>query len=122
VSTTDAEAIIELDRRRVDACNARDPAAMRVLFADDYVHIHTGGHRDTADQIVAHATKGDRTLAPRTLDVRVYGDCAIAIGPQVMTVQTPDGERVVHMLCTQVAHRFADGWKFVSLHSCAIAA
>lgn len=113
----DIEAINALDRQRIEGCNTRDAAKMRAALADDYVHIHTGGARDTADQIVAHATKGDRTIAPRTLEVRVYGDCAVAIGPQIMTVQTPEGEQVVPMICTQVAHRFADGWKFVSLHS-----
>jgi ketosteroid isomerase-like protein len=114
------KAVNEIDRRRVDGCNAADAAAMRAVLTDDYVHIHTGGTFDTADSYVAAVTKGDRKIAPRTLEVRVYGDCAVAIGPLVMTIQTPAGERVLTMVCTQVAHRFAEGWKFVSLQATAL--
>lgn len=117
----DAEAVLELDRRRVEGCNRQDAKMMRAVLADDYIHIHTGGAADSADQYVAGATKGDRQILPRSPVIRIYGDTAIAIGPQVMKIQAASGERVLNMICTQVAHRFADGWKFVSCQATTLA-
>lgn len=114
---TDLEALLDLDRQRVDGCNARDAAMMRAVLSEDYVHIHTGGTFDTADSYVAGATKGDRRIEPRTLKVRIWGDSAVLIGPQVMHITAPNGDRVLNMVCTQVAQRGADGWKFVSLQA-----
>lgn len=113
----DVEAINELDRRRVAGCNTGDASLMRSALSDDYVHVHTTGSVENADDYVANAAKGGRTIAPRELDIRVYGDSAVAIGPQVMTIRTPDGERVLNMICTQVAQRFPEGWRFVSLQA-----
>ncbi|WP_176695951.1 nuclear transport factor 2 family protein [Phenylobacterium immobile] len=119
---TDLEALLDLDRRRVDGCNAQDAAMMRAVLADDYVHIHTGGTFDTADSYVEGATRGDRRVEPRTLQVRIWGDSAVLIGPQVMHIKTPNGERILNMVCTQVAQRTANGWKFVSLQATALPA
>ena len=91
-----------------------DVARLRDTLSDDYVHVHTSGVVETLEAYVAGAAKGDRVIAPRALQIRVHGDCAVVVGPLVMTIRGANGERVLNMICTQTACRSEDGWRFVS--------
>jgi hypothetical protein len=48
-----------LDRRRLAALLQLDHAALRDLFADDCVYVHSSGRVDTKDQYLARLAKGE---------------------------------------------------------------
>jgi ketosteroid isomerase-like protein len=114
----DIAEVAELERRRVGAINRQDLDALRALLADDYQHCHATAVVQTADQSVAHIAKNARTIKARQPEIRVYGDAAVLTGELVNLIERPGEEQLEMTLwVTQVVHRIAGEWKFVSFQA-----
>ena len=74
----------ELQRRHLQALSANDLDTLTELFADDLMHVHYDGRRDTKDSYLAPLRTGEvrytelRQLGNRT--VRIFADTAIITG------------------------------------------
>jgi ketosteroid isomerase-like protein len=114
VSAAVAE-LLALEERRRAALSAGDAAALAELVSDDYVHCHSNGVAHDKAAMIAHMAANPRRVAERTPFVRVYGDVGLLTG-EMVNIHPTTGERV-RLFVTQAAHRFEDGWKFVSFHA-----
>ncbi len=94
------------ERRRFELMTSRDYKGLAGVLADDLVYTHSSAAVDDKAAYLESLTSGRvtyKTIAPRDLKVRVYGDTAIINGVADMTVDA-NGEALVNTL------RFTDVW------------
>jgi len=124
--TTMNETLIQNEITRLEAsrCLALVEADLETLdglVADDVVHVHANGKTDDKAAYLAMVRGQIRflTVARERLDVRVYGDMAVATGPLRQSIEiAATGVRVdMHIVTTQVWWRHADTWKQISFHA-----
>lgn len=122
---TDAETIAEIKRLEAARCRAlaaNDFAALDALLADDLVHIHTTGMVETKAQYLAGAQNRIQFLSAERgeLNVRVYGDVAVATGPldQAIRMRATGQERRLESITTQVWRKTGGRWLICSFHAC----
>jgi uncharacterized protein (TIGR02246 family) len=117
-STANADAEVKkvmTDLAAILAKNDADAAAK--FYADDY-HLITpaGVDQSKADRLAdmrSGATKFD-TFAYENVNVRTYGDTAVAIATVKATGRSSNMPRLTDMKATLVFRKMADGWKVVS--------
>lgn len=105
-STAAADAVKAAELRRFEVMTAKDYKALATLLADDLVYTHSSAAVDSKASYLESLTSGRvtyKTIVPRDLQVRVYGDTAIINGVAAMTVDA-NGEALVNTL------RFTDVW------------
>ena len=107
--------LLALEQRRQDALATADGAALAALFSQDYVHCHATGVVQDKAQMIKHMLATPLRVAPRTPQVRVYGDVGLLTGE--MTNINIETDEQVSLFVTQVARRFDEGWKFVSFQA-----
>ena len=107
--------IARLEERRCHALRSGDVETLANLVADDLQHVHGSGK---VDNKIAYldgvATKYRFNRIERgELNIRVYGDIAVVIGPLSQTVSTVgvEGVKNIEAITTQVWRRVEDGWK-----------
>jgi len=101
-----AEAVKAAELRRFEATTQRDYQALAALLADDLVYTHSSAAVDSKASYLESLTSGRvtyKTITPRNLKVRVYGDLAIINGEATMSVDA-NGEAINNTL------RFTDVW------------
>jgi len=109
-----------LEARRIAAIAARDAAGLQGTLAADYIHVHATGKVDNGPDFVKNTVANARITSRGPLTIRVYGDTAVMTGaqinqqPAVVNGQTPAPALLV---VTQVAHRDAGGWRYVSFQA-----
>src|SRR6185312_14670412 len=120
---------VENDRAAVAAVEERwlahltDPAALEDILADDFSHPVAAGvvltKRQHIDWARAHPTPAGATLSYERLDVRLYGDTAIATG--ITARRNSDNAAPQRTIFTDV-FEYRDGqWRAVSAQETAIA-
>ena len=113
--------IVRLENERCRALVARDLDALKRLVADDLVHVHANGKADDHDAYLHTVEEQIDFLSAerKHLDVRVYGDIAIATGKLEQVVQLrATAERIpMAITTTQVWRRGDEGWKQVSFQA-----
>lgn len=116
VNDAAAAELTAIEDRRRRALVAVDLAELDALFADDLVHVHSTGLTQDKPALLAHIDRKRGFLAVERgeLDVRVYGDIAVVVGPVRNHMRTPEGgETVLEGVVTQVLRRDEHGWRFV---------
>lgn len=113
----DVAAVLELEKRRIDAVNAGDAEAIEPLLADEIIQVHANGKIDTKASLMEIERSARRTIEPRDPQVRIYGDAAIITGPAVHHVVIKGEPVTLKLFITQVAARKAIGWQFVSVQA-----
>jgi uncharacterized protein (TIGR02246 family) len=115
---TDAKAaVLQMEDRWTKALVKGDVEALRELYADDLVYVHSGGNQETkAEYIRRIETGGLKYQSVLLVDpkVRVYGDAAVVNGAfdvKVMSDGTPVDSRVVYM---HVYAREGEKWRMVA--------
>ncbi|AXK81403.1 nuclear transport factor 2 family protein [Pseudolabrys taiwanensis] len=120
VATTRDE-ILALEKRRCAALTSGNVAALRELMADDLVHVHGNGVMDDKDGYL----KGVETkyvfhrVERGDLNVRVYADVAVVVGPleQTVSVRGVDKLNQIKAIATQTWVRSGAGWKQSTCHN-----
>jgi ketosteroid isomerase-like protein len=118
--TTDRQAIIDLEKRRIAALTSCDVQALGALMADDLVHVHGNGHMDDK----AAYLEGIRTkyifhrIERGEMNIRVYGDTAVVVAPldQTVEVRGNDKRNEIKAVSTQTWVRAGDSWKQSTCH------
>jgi hypothetical protein len=110
----DEVAVTQLERRWVAAlAPGGDRSALDDILADDYVDIDWRGRvRHKADLIHATGSPGNTTQQVSALDVRVWGDSAVATG--VNTVHSTAKGWTAEVAFTDVFVRVDGHWRAVS--------
>ena len=117
--------VVQLEQKLTDALQRSDVDAVAALWADDLVWIGLSGKRSSkAEQLAGmKAQAAAPGSAPavvgvvnKDVNVRVYGETAVAIVLSTWTVRTPDGERASDYLATHVWNERGGQWRLVSAH------
>lgn len=120
-SDTVRDEIIALEKRRCAALTAGNIEAVRELMADDLVHIHgNGAMDDKAGYLKGVETKYVFHCIERgDLNIRVYGDVAVVVGPleQTVSVRGVDKLNQIKAIATQTWVRSGTGWKQNTCHN-----
>jgi ketosteroid isomerase-like protein len=113
--------IICLEQARCRALVDADIDSLKKLVADDVVHVHANGKADDKAAYLTMVEKQIRFLEAtrERLDVRVYGELAVATGRLDQTIETRgSGQRtVMHVMTTQVWARRGAAWQQVSFQA-----
>src|SRR6201997_5587718 len=84
------QVIRKLDNERIQAQIHADAAALKRIYADDFVGVGPSGTVRTKPQVISDFTSGDLKFQSITTDdvqVRVYGDTAVETGRSTMIGQ-----------------------------------
>ncbi|MHC6225561.1 nuclear transport factor 2 family protein [Pseudomonas sp. X10] len=113
--------IIDLENARCRALVNADLSALQTLIDDDLVHVHATGTVDDKPAYLALVENAITFLRAERhdLDVRVYGDLAVATGRLLQTIELRASaeRREMDVITTQVWRRWQDGWRQLSFHA-----
>ena len=112
-----AKEVLDAEQRWARALEKSDLAALRDLYGDDLVYVHSGGNAESKDEYLRRLETGSlkyesvRLVDPR---VRVFGDAAVVNGRfdvRVMSDGAPVNTRVVYI---HVYARQGGKWRMVA--------
>jgi ketosteroid isomerase-like protein len=114
-----AEHIRKLDKERIQAQIHADVAALKRIYADDFIGVGPSGTVRTKPQVISDFTSGDLRFQSITTDdvrVRVYENAAVETGLSTMNGQDK-GNAVPHETrFTRVWVKQHGGWRLVANH------
>jgi ketosteroid isomerase-like protein len=112
-SAADRARIVALEHHWLDAIGSHDQRALEAILADGFIDINPSGRVRSRDEAIAHASAPAHTTQAITqLNVRVYGDTAVATG--INTVHSRTQGWTVEIAFTDVFVRGTHGWQAVS--------
>ena len=120
-----AQMIIELDRKRMQAMAQQDVAALNDLLGDDLIYTHSTGQSDTRAEYIAQCKNGKfkYTKIERPIEnIQVYGDTAVVTGQTKMDAIVEGKPKLLNSRYTDVWRRGPKGWQMVAWQSTPIPA
>ncbi|NMM04298.1 nuclear transport factor 2 family protein [Paraburkholderia sp. RP-4-7] len=113
--------IVRLEQARCRALVEADIDSLQKLVSDDVVHVHANGKTDDRHAYLAMVDGQIRFLEANreALDVRVYGDTAIATGrlDQVIEIKQTAQRIDMHVMTTQVWVQRGGAWQQVTFQA-----
>lgn len=113
--------IIRLEQARCRALVEADIDLLEKLVSDDVVHVHANGKADDKAAYLRMVDKQIRFLdaSRERLDVRVYGDLAVATGNLAQTIEMKESSHriAMHIMTTQVWAKRDGAWQQVSFQA-----
>jgi ketosteroid isomerase-like protein len=113
--------IVRLEQARCRALVEADIDSLKTLVSDDVVHVHANGKADNKTAYLLMVEKQIRFLeaSRQSLDVRVYGELAIATGrlDQVIEMKQTAQRIDMHVMTTQVWAQREGAWQQVSFQA-----
>jgi hypothetical protein len=111
-----AQVIIDLDRKRMDAMAKKDVATLNALLADDLVYCHSSARLDTKQSLIGAMESGATVytaVEPSEVKAQDLGDAVVLTGVAQIKV-TSNGTplvfwRAVHRRVRQQGRALADG-------------
>ncbi len=118
-AAADTAAIRTLEARRCELISQGDIDGLSELLADDYVHVHATGRVDDKAAALKSFERLPRRCSRSELDVRVMGDVAVVVGPQInIMARGPGWPEESVLIVTTVLQRSHAGWRLASFHAC----
>lgn len=113
---TDKQQIEQLYERMYQSMIAKDTAALRPMFADDFYLVHMTGTRQNRQQYleaIADGTLNYYSCQTEQLEVKVDGDSATLTGrSRVLAAVYGGGKHTWRLQLAFRLRREADGWRF----------
>jgi uncharacterized protein (TIGR02246 family) len=115
--TEDKAAVLQVEENWATALVKSDVRALRTIYADDLVYVHSGGNQETKGEYIRRIETGGLQYESVNLvdpKVRVYGDAAVVNGAfdvKVMSDGSPVNSRVVYI---HVYTRQGGKWRMVA--------
>ena len=78
-----AETVIDLDRKRMQAMATKDYAALDALIADDLIYTHSSARLDTKQSLIANMKSGSTvysSVEPSDVKAQDLGDAVVLTG------------------------------------------
>lgn len=110
---SDQAQIVSLEHRWLSAIRSGDRPALDGILADGFIDIDTNGRmRDRAEALAHASTPPDTTQTITRLQVRVFGETAVATG--INTVHSKTQGWAVEVAFTDVFLREHGAWRAIS--------
>jgi ketosteroid isomerase-like protein len=121
---TDEQEVRAADARRFEAMVRRDREALDRLLADDLIYTHSTGQVETKAQLLDSIASGSlvyRSIQPRDVQVRLFGDVAVLTGRADLGVRTGERDLDLAASFTSVYVRRDGEWRMAAWQSTRIA-
>jgi ketosteroid isomerase-like protein len=115
-----AEAIIELDRKRMTAMAERDYATLNELIADDLVYTHSTARLDTKQSLIGNMQSGSTVytaVVPSGVAAQDLGDAVVLTGTCRISVNAGGRANNFGVRFTDVYARRGGRWQMVAWQS-----
>lgn len=115
-----AQAIIELDRKRMNAMAQKDIAALGELLADDLVYTHSSARLDTKESLIEGMRSGKTlysAVVPSEVKAQDCGDTVILTGVARISVNSGGNAMNFGVRFTDVYANRAGRWQMVAWQS-----
>jgi ketosteroid isomerase-like protein len=115
-----AEKIIDLDKKRMQAMAQRDLATLRNLIADDLVYTHSSARIDTKQSLIGNMESGSTvysTVEPSEVKAQDLGDAVVLTGRARIGVNSGGNAMSFTVRFTDVYARRGGQWQMVTWQS-----
>ena len=116
MANSNADVVIDLDRRRMQAMAAKDVAQLEALLADDLVYTHSSARLDTKQSLLANMKSGATvysSVEPSDVKAQDLGDVVVLTGAARIRVASQGKELDFTVRFTDVYARRNGRWQMV---------
>ena len=114
------EAVIALDKQRMDAMAKKDLAALRTLIADDLIYTHSSARLDTKKTLIGAMESGSTvytSVVPSDVVAQDLGDTVVLTGVAAIGVLSGGKPNAFRVRFVDVWAKRAAGWQMVTWQS-----
>ena len=118
--SANANAIIELDRKRMQAMAAKDYATLEAVLGDDLVYTHSSARLDTKQSLIGNMKTGSTvytSVEPSDVKAQDLGDTVVLTGVARIKVVSGGNPLDFGVRFTDVYTRRDGRWQMVVWHS-----
>lgn len=115
--TGNAQAVVELDLRRMQAMVRKDVALLREVLADDLVYTHSTARLDTKSSLIGGIEAGTAVftaIEPSDVEARDLGDAVVLTGAARFSVVAQDRPSTFRVRFIAVYGRRGGAWQMVA--------
>jgi len=115
-----AEKIIDLDKKRMQAMAQKDLATLRNLIADDLVYTHSSARIDTKQSLIGNMESGSTVYSavePSEVKAQDLGDAVVLTGKARIGVNSGGNAMSFTVRFTDVYARRGGQWQMVTWQS-----
>ncbi|MCW5748465.1 MAG: nuclear transport factor 2 family protein [Alphaproteobacteria bacterium] len=115
-----AQMIIELDRKRMQAMAAKDVATLEAVLADDLVYAHSSARLDTKKSLIGAMLSGATvytSVEPSDVKAQDLGDAVVLTGVAQIKVVSNGTPNAFGVRFTDVYARRNGNWQMVTWQS-----
>lgn len=115
-----AQTVIEIDRRRMEAMAGKDVAALNELIADDLVYTHSSARLDTKGSLIGAMESGKTVysaVVPSEVKAQDYGDTVVLTGAARISVTSGGNAMSFAVRFTDVYVNKGGRWQMVAWQS-----
>ena len=115
-----AQTIIDLDRKRMQAMSEKDLATLDALLADDLIYTHSSARVDTKQTLIANMTSGATvysSIEPSDVKAQDLGDTVVLTGSCRISVMAGGRPNSFGVRFTDVYANKGGRWQMVAWQS-----
>ena len=113
-------AIIDLDRKRMDAMCQKDAATLEAILADDLVYTHSSARLDTKQSLIGGMSSGAavyQSIETSDVEARDYGGAVVLTGAARIQVNANGKPLTLNVRFTDVYVNRNGQWQMVAWQS-----
>ena len=117
---SNAEAVIDLDKKRMLAMATKDIATLDAILADDLVYTHSSARLDTKQSLIANMKSGATVYAlvdPSEVRAQDVGDAVILTGVARIKVSSNGNDLDFRVRFTDAYAKRTGRWQMVAWQS-----
>ena len=117
---SNAQSIIDLDRKRMNAMAAKDYATLEAVLGDDLVYTHSSARLDTKASIIGNMKSGSTvytSVEPSEVKAQDLGDVVVLTGVAQIKVVSGGKPNAFGVRFTDVYAKRTGKWQMVAWHS-----
>ena len=115
-----AQTVIDLDRRRMEAMARKDIATLNELISDDLVYTHSSARLDTKRSLIGAMESGQTVytaVVPSDVKAQDYGDTVVLTGSARISVNSGGNAMNFGVRFTDVYVNKGGSWQMVAWQS-----
>jgi hypothetical protein len=115
-----AQKIIELDKKRMDAMGKQDIATLNALLSDDLIYTHSSARLDTKKSLIGAMESGKtvyRSVQPSDVKAQDLGDAVVLTGAARISVTSNGNDITFGVRFTDVYVNRDGQWQMVTWQS-----
>ncbi len=115
-----AQTVIDLDRRRMEAMARKDIATLNELISDDLVYTHSSARLDTKQSLIGAMESGQTVytaVVPSDVKAQDYGDTVVLTGSARISVNSGGNAMNFGVRFTDVYVNKGGRWQMVTWQS-----